>query len=96
MLKMSSMRFTAQLDKPHHGPPHPLTDIGVVADTLTGIQNAVVKCLFVVNRSCIRKGIQVPPQVKIQRIQIRQAWRPCSGSSSTYPSVKKGVVENIS
>jgi hypothetical protein len=34
-------------------------------------------------------------QEKIQRIQIWRAWRPCSGSSSTYPLVMIGVIENI-
>jgi hypothetical protein len=57
----------------------------------------MVKCLYIVNRSCIHKCVQVSSQVKIQRIQIwRGAWRPCSGSCSTYPSVMTGVTENIS
>jgi hypothetical protein len=94
---MSSMRFNARLDTSHHGPPHPHKDGGVVADSLTGIHSTMVKCLFVVNRSYIHKGVQVCPQVKIQRIQIwRWAWRPCSGCSCTYPSVMIGVAENIS
>jgi hypothetical protein len=46
---MSSMRFNARLD----GPPHPFKGARVVADSLTGIHSAVVKCLFVVNRSRI-------------------------------------------
>jgi hypothetical protein len=54
---MSSMRFNARVDTSHHGPPHPIKDAGVVEDSLIGIHNAVVKCLFVVNRSCIHKGI---------------------------------------
>jgi hypothetical protein len=62
---MSSMRFNARLDTSHHGPPHPFKGARVVADTLTGIQNAVVKCLFVLNRSCIHKGFYVSPQIKI-------------------------------
>jgi hypothetical protein len=33
---------------------------GVVADSLTGIYNAMVKCLFVVNRSCIHKAFRSP------------------------------------
>jgi hypothetical protein len=57
---MSSIRFSARLDTSHHGPPHPLKDVGVVADSLTGIPNAKVKCLFFVNRSCIHKGLCVP------------------------------------
>jgi hypothetical protein len=42
------------------------------------------------------KGSEVSTQVKIQRIQVRRAWRPCGGSSSTYPSVMISVTENIS
>jgi hypothetical protein len=34
--------------------------------------------------------------LKIQRIQVRRAWRPCSGSSSAYPSTMTCVIENIS
>jgi hypothetical protein len=49
------MRFNARLDKSHHGPQHPFKDAGVAADSLTAIHNAKVKCLFVVNRGCIRK-----------------------------------------
>jgi hypothetical protein len=56
----------------------------------------MVKCLFVVYSCCIHKGFLVSPQVKIQKIQIRWAWRPCSGSSSPSPSVMIGVIENIS
>jgi hypothetical protein len=57
---MSSMRFNARFDTSHHGPSHPRRDAGVVTDTLTGIHNAMVKCLFVVNRSCIHRGLGVP------------------------------------
>jgi hypothetical protein len=73
MLIMSCLSFNARLDTSHHGPPHPYKDAGAVADSLTGIHSAMVKCLSVVNRSCIDKGVQVFPQVKIQRIQIC-AW----------------------
>jgi hypothetical protein len=38
---MSSMRFNARLDT-SHGPPHSLKGAGVVADSLTGIYNAMV------------------------------------------------------
>jgi hypothetical protein len=54
---MSSMKFNARLDTFHHGPPHPCRDVAVVAGSLTGICNAMVKCLFVVNRCCIHKGV---------------------------------------
>jgi hypothetical protein len=94
---MSSMRSNARLDTSHHGTPHACKYAGVVANSLTGIHNATVKCVFVVNRSCIHKGFQASPQVKIQRIQIwRGAWRSRSGSSSAYPSVTIRVTENIS
>jgi hypothetical protein len=53
---MPSIRFSAHLDTSHHGPPHPFKDAAVVADSLTGIHNAMVKCLFVVNGSCIHTG----------------------------------------
>jgi hypothetical protein len=92
---MSFMRFNARLDTSHHG-PHPFKNAGVVGDSLTGIQNVMVKCLVVVNRSCIHKDLKVFPLVKIQRIQIWRAWRPYSESSSTYQSVMIDVIENIS
>jgi hypothetical protein len=44
--------FSAYLDTSHHGPLHPRKDGGVVADSLTGIHNAMLTCLFVVNRNC--------------------------------------------
>jgi hypothetical protein len=59
---MSSMRFSARLNTSHHGPPYPFKDAGAVADSLTGIHNSRVKCLFVVNRSCIHKGFRCPPR----------------------------------
>jgi hypothetical protein len=59
---MPSMRFNARLDTSLHGPPHPFKDAGVVADSLTGTYNAVLKWLFVVNRSCVHKGFQMSPR----------------------------------
>jgi hypothetical protein len=58
---MTSMKFSARLDTSHHGPPHLFRDTGVVVDILTGIHNAMVECLFVVNRSCISKGVLYVP-----------------------------------
>jgi hypothetical protein len=46
VFRMSSMRFNARLDTCHHGPLHPLQDAKVVADSLTGVHNATVKCFF--------------------------------------------------
>jgi hypothetical protein len=40
---MASVRFSARLDTPHHGPSHRLKVAGVVAGTLAGIHNALVK-----------------------------------------------------
>jgi hypothetical protein len=40
------MRFNAHPDTSHYRPQHPFKDAGIVADTLTGIQNAPVKCLL--------------------------------------------------
>jgi hypothetical protein len=40
-----------------------------------------------VNRKMNTEGLQVLSQVKIQIIQIKWAWWPCSGSFCTYPSV---------
>jgi hypothetical protein len=54
------MRYNARLDMSLHGPPHPCRDVGVVAGSLTGIHNAMARCLFVINRGCIHKGFGVP------------------------------------
>jgi hypothetical protein len=56
---MSSMGFSARLDTSQHGPPYPFRDAGIDVDSLAGIHTAMVKCLFVVDRSCIHKGFQV-------------------------------------
>jgi hypothetical protein len=44
------MSFKPRLDTCHHGPSHRLKTAGVDADSLTGISNAMVKCLFVVTK----------------------------------------------
>jgi hypothetical protein len=86
------MSSIARIVTSHHGLQHPYKDAWAVADSLTGIHSAMVRYIFVVNRSCIYESLQV----KIQRVQIWRAWRPCSGSFSTYPSVTISVIENIS
>jgi hypothetical protein len=53
---MSSMRFSAHLDRSHHRLLHLFEDARVIANCLTGIHNVVEKRVFVVNRSCIHKG----------------------------------------
>jgi hypothetical protein len=69
---------------------------GAVANSLTDIHNTMMKFPFVVNGNCIHKGFCVSPQVKTQRIQVRWAWRSCSGASCNYPSIMLHVVGNIS
>jgi hypothetical protein len=54
---MSSIRLNAHLVTSHHGPPHLFKDAEVVADSLTGIHNAILKFLFVINRSCTRMEV---------------------------------------
>jgi hypothetical protein len=51
------MRFNAGLNTSHHGPTQEFKAAAVVADSLTGINNAMVKCLFIVNRNCIDRGV---------------------------------------
>jgi hypothetical protein len=84
-----SMRLNALLDTPHPLPPHPFKDGGAVADSLPGIHSAMVKCLFIVNRSCIQyKRYQLSAE------DSDMVWRPRSGSCSVYPSVMIAVTEN--
>jgi hypothetical protein len=40
------MKFNAHLDRSHHGPPHPFKDIGVAADSLDSIHNALVSVSY--------------------------------------------------
>jgi hypothetical protein len=54
---MSSMRFNARFGTSHHGPQHPFNDAGVVVDSLTDIYSAMMKYPFVIDRSCIYKGV---------------------------------------
>jgi hypothetical protein len=44
---MPVMRFNARPDTCGHGLPHPFKDAGVVADSLTRIHDAIVKCHLV-------------------------------------------------
>jgi hypothetical protein len=54
--EMPFMKFNSRLDTSRHRPPHPFKDVGVVADSLTGIHTATVKPLFVVNMRCAHEG----------------------------------------
>jgi hypothetical protein len=53
----SFMGLNARHNTSHRGPPHPFKVAGEVVDSLTGIHSAMVKCLFVVNRSSIDEGL---------------------------------------
>jgi hypothetical protein len=66
---MSSKKFYARHDMSYHGQPHPFKGAGVVADTLTGIHNAMVKFLFVINRNYIHKGFWCPHRYKSNRFK---------------------------
>jgi hypothetical protein len=52
-----STRFSARIDTSHYGPPRTFKDVGVVADSLTGIHIVMVKCLLVVSKSCVHEGV---------------------------------------
>jgi hypothetical protein len=82
---MASVKFEVSLDTSHYGPPHPFKDAGVVAGSVADTHTAMVKCLLDVNRSCINRGFQVSPHVKIERIQIQRAWSSCTSSLCSVP-----------
>jgi hypothetical protein len=87
------MKFNARLDTPHHRPPHQCKDIVIVSDSLTGIHNATVKFLFIVNRSCIHKGFRVatgknPEDSNLASVEAMQ----CVHAGVNL----HGVIENIS
>jgi hypothetical protein len=46
----------SRLNSSHHGSPNLFEDTWVLADSLRDIHNAMMKCLFVFNSSCIHKG----------------------------------------
>jgi hypothetical protein len=57
---MTFMEPNVPLDTSHHGPPHPCKDAGAIAESLTGMPNAMVKRLFVVSRSRINNSFRCP------------------------------------
>jgi hypothetical protein len=56
------MRFSSHLNRCHYGLLHLLRGAEVVADSLTCMHCAMVKCLFVADRSCIPKGSYITPE----------------------------------
>jgi hypothetical protein len=60
---MVFMKINFRFDMPHHGPlQHLFKDAEVAVDSLTHNHDAMVKCLYVVNRSGIQKKFQVSPE----------------------------------
>jgi hypothetical protein len=59
---MSSMRLNVSHDMSHYRPLHLFKDAEIVVGSLTGIPNAVVKCLFVDNRNCIHESTSKNPE----------------------------------
>jgi hypothetical protein len=51
-----SLRFNAVLDISHYGLLHLFRGAGVVVDSVTDVCNAMMKCVFIVKRSCIYSG----------------------------------------
>jgi hypothetical protein len=96
VLKMSSVRFNTCLDTSYHWPSNTFKDVGGVAGSVTAVHNALLKSFYVINRKWINKGFQVYPNIETQRIQVRWAWGPHSGPSSTYPSVTVRDVQDAS
>jgi hypothetical protein len=84
---MFSMRFNARLDTPHHGPQQPFKNTGVIGDSSDRHPQYEGEVPLHWQQELHTQGFYVSPQVKIHTIQIWQAWRPCSGSSSAYHSV---------
>jgi hypothetical protein len=88
---MSSTRFSVHLDTSHQGQSHPSKDSGEVADSLTGIHSPIVKCLFVVKRSCIHKEFLAVPAGKNPE-DLNTSWRV----DATYLPVILSVNGNMS
>jgi hypothetical protein len=52
-------------------PPLPFKDGGADEDSQKSSHSAALKCLFIVNRSCIHTGVKTFPQVNMKRSEIR-------------------------
>jgi hypothetical protein len=89
------MRFSAHLDIFLHGLLHLFKDAGVVAGGLTGIHNAVVKCLFVVSRSCIHRFLCVPTGNNAEDSNL-VSMKAMQWVLLYLPLVMIGGIENIS
>jgi hypothetical protein len=85
---MPFIRFNLWLDTSQHGSPHQFKDAGVVADNLRGIHNEMM--LRCQEELRTQEVLRVPTGKNPEDSNLG-AWRPCSVSSSTYPSVMIGV-----
>jgi hypothetical protein len=91
MFKIFSMRFNARLDMSHHEAPHPFkhAEIGVERVVWQESGGRWWSTCSLLAGAAYRMDICV-------FIGKNPAWRPCSGTSCTHPSVMIGVTENIS
>jgi hypothetical protein len=92
---MSYMRFNARLDTSRHGPLHPFTDAGLAADSLTGIHNTMVSAYLLSTGAAHTRGCRClkgkkPEDSNLASLEAMQFF------SYVYPSVTKGVTENVS
>jgi hypothetical protein len=90
------MKINAPLYTSHHRTPGPFEDAGVAVDSLRGIHSAII------NKVPLRCQQELHTQRPLGVLtginpedSIWRAWRPCSGSSSTYPLVMIAVIVDI-
>jgi len=70
MVKMSSTCIDAYMVTSHDALTHPSEGPGADANGVTGIENSMMKCVFIFNWSCINYGFYVPLQIKISRTEV--------------------------
>jgi len=66
---MSSNCIDAYMVTSHDALTHPSAGSGADANGLTGIENSMMKCVFIFNWRCIHYGFYVPPQIKNSRTE---------------------------
>jgi hypothetical protein len=60
---------------PQHGALHPFRDASVVVDSVIGIHNVMVECLFIINMRCIHKiFLSVPTDKKLENSNLAMQW----------------------
>jgi hypothetical protein len=86
---MCSMRFSARLDTSNHGMPHPFKDAGVIAGSLIHPQCYGEVTLHSQQGLHTQWILGFPTDENPEDSNL-DSWRPCNGSSSSYPSVMLG------